>query len=243
MHISSRPLLVGIAWLVAAPLQAADWKQEFAPYVWGSGMDGTVGVADLTGRVDVSFGDILDNLEMGFMGAYRVSNEQWAFTLDAIYMGLGAHGRGPGELVHADIDLDQFGFSTDAAYAVTEHLSVLGGFRYNEMSVRLKATGPLQTRHADLRQNWTDPLVGAAYTTPFADKWTFTLRGDVGGFGVGSDLAWQAVTTLRWQASPRFGLVGAYRYLDQDYEDGKGRHYFKYDMAVSGPALGVVFTF
>jgi hypothetical protein len=28
-----------------------------------------------------------------------------------------------------------------------------------------------------------------------------------------------------------------------DYEDGDGNDYFKYDIAISGPALGLVFTF
>jgi hypothetical protein len=41
----------------------------------------------------------------------------------------------------------------------------------------------------------------------------------------------------------RTALAIAYRYLDMDYEDGKGSRYFKYDVATSGPAMGVVFTF
>jgi hypothetical protein len=49
--------------------------------------------------------------------------------------------------------------------------------------------------------------------------------------------------TLRWQFSPRTALAIAYRYLDMDYEDGEGSNYFKYDVATSGPAMGVVFTF
>ncbi len=69
------------------------------------------------------------------------------------------------------------------------------------------------------------------------------LRGDIGGFGVGSDFAWQAIATLRWQFSPRTGVGLAYRHLDMDYEDGKGANRFLYDVATSGPALGVVFTF
>jgi hypothetical protein len=88
-----------------------------------------------------------------------------------------------------------------------------------------------------------DPVIGAIYTWPLSDDWTLNLRGDIGGFGVGSDFAWQGMATLRWQFSPRAALGVAYRYLDMDYEDGTGSNFFKYDMAMSGPAMGVIFTF
>jgi hypothetical protein len=39
--------------------------------------------------------DILDNLELGFMGTYRATRERLSITVDAIYMGLGSNGRGP----------------------------------------------------------------------------------------------------------------------------------------------------
>ena len=38
-------------------------------------------------------------------------------------------------------------------------------------------------------------------------------------------------------------VVGAYRYIDMDYESDDGGRDFRYDMSMSGPALGVVFTF
>jgi hypothetical protein len=31
--------------------------------------------------------------------------------------------------------------------------------------------------------------------------------------------------------------------MAMDYDNGSGNDYFKYDMAISGPALGMVFTF
>ena len=34
----------------------------------------------------------------------------------------------------------------------------------------------------------------------------------------------------------------SYRYIYTDFEDGSGSDFFKYDMAMHGPALGVVFS-
>ena len=235
--------LLGITLLAGAPLHAEEWKHEVAPYMWGAAMDGAATVGTLSADVDVSFGDILDNLEMGFMGLYRASRGPLSITVDGIYMGLGGSGRGPAGYVKADVDLDQSALEVDVGYEVMERLVVFGGLRYNDLSVDIKTTGPLGTRSSGGDEDWIDPVVGAHYTIPFADKWSFTMRGDIGGFGIGSDFAWQGVGTLRWQTSERFGVLGAYRYIDMDYDNGETSNYFEYDMAMSGPALGVVFTF
>jgi opacity protein-like surface antigen len=245
MSANLRRTIAGLVLLLmATPAGAAEWKHEFAPYLWGSAMDGTVGVGDVVADAQLSFSDILDNLEFGFMGAYRASRDRYSISVDAIYMGLGATEEGPGGVLKADIDVDQIGLEADFGYALNERLTLLAGLRYVSLDADLKVTGPLgNSLTASEGQDWVDPVVGAQYAWPFADEWTLTLRGDIGGFGVGSDFAWQGMATLRWQFSPRTALGVAYRYLDIDYEDGKGDDYFKYDVATSGPAMGVIFTF
>ena len=229
---------------VSTTAAAAEWKHELAPYLWGSAMEGTVGIGDITAETEMSFSDILDDLEFGFMGTYRASRDRYSVTVDAIYMGLGATEKGPGGLLKADIDLDQVGLEADFGYALSERFALLAGLRYVSLDADVKVTGPLGNElSASEGQDWVDPVVGAIYTWPLADEWTLNLRSDVGGFGIGSDFAWQAMATLRWQFSPRTALGVAYRYLDIDYEDGNGDDYFKYDVATSGPAMGVIFTF
>ena len=83
----------------------------------------------------------------------------------------------------------------------------------------------------------------ANLTLPLGKAFSFTVRGDVGGFGVGSDLAWHAYADIGYCASDLVSIILGYRAIDIDYEDGKGSNYFKYDMATSGPAMGVIFTF
>lgn len=236
--------LVGLALCVGAPLHAQEWKHEIAPYMWGAAMDGSTTIGSLTSDIDMSFGDIVDNLEFGFMGAYRASNGPHSITLDGLYMGLGGTGTGPAGFLKADVDVDQTALELSYGYEVMERLVLLGGLRYNDLAVDIKATGPLgASQQASADADWVDPLIGAHYTMPFADAWSLTLRGDIGGFGIGADFAWQAAATLRWQFSDNIGALAAYRYMDIDYEDGSGTRYFKYDVASSGPALGVVFTF
>ena len=244
-QVMGRALALATALFASAPLCAAEWKHEIAPYVWGAAMDGTTTTGPVTADVDASFGDILDNLELGFMGTYRATRERLSITMDAIYMGLGGNGRGPEGFVKADVDVDQSALEVDVGYEVIERLSVFAGLRYNDLSVEIDTSGPLGRRSAEADEDWIDPVIGAHYTMPFALAWSFTVRGDLGGFGVGSDFAWQGVGTLRWQASDNLGLLAGYRYIDMDYNNGKNKDgkYFEYDMALSGPALGLVFAF
>ena len=87
--------------------------------------------------------------------------------------------------------------------------------------------------------NWVDPLAGLNYVVPIGGKWTHTLRGDVGGFGVGSDLTWHMITTFRRQNTDRFAWYVGYRVIAFDYEDGSGRNYQHYDLTQQGPSVGV----
>jgi outer membrane receptor protein involved in Fe transport len=239
-----RATAVALVLVPSVPVQAGEWQHELAPYVWASGMSGATGVGDVVADVDMSFGDIVDQLEMGFMGTYRASRDRYSIIFDGIYMGLGATERGPGGRLKADVDLDQTALELDGGYEVVDRLTLLAGLRYVNLSVDATTTGPLdQARHASMDENWFDPVIGAIYKVPFADAWSFMVRGDVGGFGVGSDFSWQGMAAVRWQATPSFGVAAAYRHIDIDYESGHGDHAFKYDMAISGPALGVVFTF
>lgn len=243
-HRVRAPVACFILTLAMAPAGAAEWKHEFAPYLWGSAMEGTSGIGNVTAETDLSFSDVLENLESGFMGTYRASRDRYSITVDAIYMGLGATGKGPGGNLKADVDLDQVGLEADLGYALTDRLTLLAGLRYVSLDTKLRVTGPLGNElSANEAQEWVDPVVGAIHAWPIAKDWTLALRGDVGGFGIGSDFAWQGIATLRWQFAPRTALGLAYRHLDVDYEDGEGDAYFKYDVVTSGPALGVVFTF
>lgn len=77
-------------------------------------------------------------------------------------------------------------------------------------------------------------------------RWNLTLAGNVGGFGVGTDLAW-SVTALggyRFPFSKRImgNVVFGYRALHQDFESG-GETQFKYDTTMHGPYVGVSIDF
>ena len=76
-------------------------------------------------------------------------------------------------------------------------------------------------------------------------NWSVTLRGDLGGFGLGdsSDLSAQGVLVARWNFKPAWNLAVDYRALYQDYESVSGRNKFAYDATTHGPLLGLEYRF
>jgi opacity protein-like surface antigen len=207
-------------------------------------MDGTVGIRDVEGDVNMSFGDILSDLDFSFMGAYRAQRDKFSVTVDGIYIALGQDVKGPRDQVKGEVDMDQTALEVDLGWDLGDRFTVFGGLRYVDITSDITLKGPNGTKlRGKGSESWIDPVIGAHYTYPFNDEWSATLRGDIGGFGVGSQFAWQGIAELRWQVKPNIGIVGAYRYIDMDYSTGTGPTYFLYDVAISGPALGVAFAF
>lgn len=84
-------------------------------------------------------------------------------------------------------------------------------------------------------RDWVDPFVGLRLRVGMTKSWSVIGYGDIGGFGVGSELTWQLFGGLSWQVSPRVAVEFGYRHLDIDYDHDN----FLLDMAMSGGAIGV----
>ena len=257
MSIKSRGRLeVALALLLgsaspAALAEGSEWQQTLVFYAMGAAIDGEAQIGDLSVPVDVSISELFDALEFGAMGAYRVDNGTWSFTVDATYMGLGGTSETDRGLVKGDLDLDQITLMGTAGRRWTEHLEGLFSLAYFDLSTDLKVTttapvsGAVTVRTASVDASWVDPMLGLHYSLPFRDDWRFNLRGDVGGFGIGSDLSYQVFASVHWQSSGGFGAVFGYRLIGFDYEDGSrgSSSYQRFDLTEQGPLLGITYTF
>jgi hypothetical protein len=91
---------------------------------------------------------------------------------------------------------------------------------------------------------WVDPFVGLRVRHQLAPGKELQFLGDVGGFGVGSDLTWQlfggySFDFAVWQ-STLHGVVG-YRALAVDYSQDSGASKNKLDLILHGPVVGLSF--
>ena len=213
-----------------------NWNFKLAPmYLWAVSIDGDQTVKGIDVDLDVSFDEILDKLNgaltFHFEGLYK---QRWGFFSDLNYIRLDMDD-GP-----VDIDFTQTLFEIAGFYRITRGshaIDGLGGLRYSAMDVELDLPNPLD--NVDQRKDWVDPYIGVRWRWKFAEKWATRLKGDFGGFKVGSDRTWNLVGMVDFKPWEHAGLFGGYRALYQDYSTGSGNHRFSFDATMHGPILGL----
>jgi hypothetical protein len=260
--MTSRPLLVVIGILFFAlsfsggalakeHQKQGNWQFNLAPfYLWAINIDGDLSTGTnkipvdipLSKPVEVPFDDVFDALEGVFIVHFEaVHKSNWGLLLDVDYLNLGndfTNAQGIGLNVDFEVTLAEFA----GLYRVkngAHNFDALFGLRSYNMNPEVALLhGPTVV---DVTQDWLDPFIGGRWIWTFTQGWSLIARGDIGGFGVGSDLSWQASGLIEWQPFHYVSFLAGYRALNIDYEDGSGNDFFKFDATVHGPLLGVNF--
>ena len=123
----------------------------------------------------------------------------------------------------ASVDASQQGRVAKAQSSVARDEARLAAAINKQLTTRLPTA-------ISADKDWVDPIVGVRAQWNFNDKWFLAGQSDIGGFGVGSDLAWSMQATAGYNFTKNVSAELGYRYLDTDYEDGA----FTYDVAESG---------
>lgn len=90
--------------------------------------------------------------------------------------------------------------------------------------------------------DWADPIIGLVLRHEIAPHHRLRLRGDVGGFGVGSQLTWQAFGGYSYEFSSgptSWAAVLGYRAIGLNYSAGSGFDYRDLNLVLHGPLLGL----
>jgi len=237
-----------------APLDGK-WNFTLAPYFWAAGLNGDVGLFGVQPvDIDMSFGDIFDNLRFGGMVVGEVHNGTWGFLADLIYVDIEADqpitrniGRVPVSL-NASVKTSAFTGTFMGEYRIlandTATVDLLAGARVfsvdNDIDAKLTVGGAhiAQFSGSD-GATWVDPIVGARGRYNFTDAWYVTGWGMIGGFGASSQITWDAFGGVGYEWNDWLSLVAGYRALGVDYNDDG----FVYDVVQQGPVFGAVFNF
>ena len=226
--------------------QEKDWQFQLAPYyLWYFSVEGDQTVANKTVEVDVKLGDSLDSLENAFVanlqGFYK---NKWGFFFDYSYLKFGENGNvGPIEL---DVTMKLQLAELDALYRISRSkhfFDIKAGARYVDLDPDITFNTAIGSSAFDAKQDWADPIIGVRWVWKVTDQWRLAALGDIGGFGVGSDLTWQGAFTIDWKPYNWLSFRTGYRAIYFDYEDGaQGTPgHFNFDATIHGPLLGIVF--
>ncbi len=303
------------------------WKFELRPYLWAVNLKGDLGVNGIVTPVDLSFGDILENLDMALAATFSVEKGPWHLVIDGSYLKLSASispsnfelfdtvgiqsqmliaqasifrriaewGEndqnyfevGLGARVYWDklrinVDINDAALSALSTRIAAQVVNKIGSVARSNLSqvlpqllaaklgpevannpkvqaavrrvVTAKAAAARQRAISKLskevekvlkeripdnletEETWVDPVISVLIRQYLARNLYLNGYGDVGGFGVGSDITAAAGVGLGWHASNWLTLELLYRFLYVDYEDDG----YVFDANLHGIFLGAV---
>jgi hypothetical protein len=98
-------------------------------------------------------------------------------------------------------------------------------------------------RNANKTKDWVDPFIGLRLGADLTKKLSLVLRGDIGGFGVGSEFTWNASAIFGYHFTPMISAWLGYKALGVDYETGSLHRKFEFDVTMFGPIMGLSIQF
>lgn len=240
--------LLGLGFGTTARAQSVgNWDFRITPYAWLSGLSGDVGTIPglPSGSVDLSFGDILDDLDFGGMLMASARNGPWVFYLDTTYARTTSN-EALGGFVFDEVQIKSetttFALALGRTLSKTpqSHLDAYVGARgwWLENRFDLTSVGGARSSRTE-KADWFSPLIGLTGRYRLNDRWTLFGSLEAGGFGVGADSEWSVLAGATWNINDRFGLSFGWRHLEVDYKKSG----VVFDVAQSGPIFGGTFKF
>jgi hypothetical protein len=237
------------------------WQFSVLAYGWLPTIKGSMyfPIADAGGSFTADPNQILNNLNMAFMGSFGVSYNRWGLFTDVLYMDLGHTKSGYKDFVlpnqepaslsaSVNLDLKSWIITSAAQYKVVEQpdftLNVLAGARYLYLKTSLShyfsadlVNNPGIPRGGErsLSGDNIDAIVGLKGEWAFGNNhaWGLPFYGDIGGGD--SKLTWQ--------------LAGGVSYHHNSWEFGALYRKINYhlssnglqDMSIEGPMIGALY--
>ena len=233
------------------------WSFSITPYMWAVSIDGKVTVGDYSASSSMAFSDIWKNMQAGGLVHMEARNGRFGFFVDPIYLKMrqdttfrgASSGTSPPPtrditltvetwLVEFGVmyELGRWGLDNKKAGRAAT-LEVYGGGRYWYTHTNLDTTGPVNPTQT---LSFTDPMIGLSFKADLTERVVMNLRGDIGGFGVGSDFSWNAAALFGYRFTPAItGFLG-YRAIYLNYKTGDDP---RFNMTMQGPITGIEFKF
>lgn len=256
--LTSSAIVLTLFLIGSAAAQDVDtWQYDVTVYGFYSGIDADIKLPNGVGSGDdltINASNIIEDLNMIFMGAFEARNDKWALLADVIYMDLSDEmnrtlpAPDSGLPVNRSVDLGMSSWIVSGAtsYEVVKNthgsLGIVGGARYIwvDVDVKLGLKGPFglidPAKTVSDSGSYFDGIVGLRGTIDLGEHWYLPYYADIGTGQ--SDLTWQAFAGIGY----RFGWGDvrlAYRYMYYDFGDDKVMQ----NLTLNGPILGVSFRF
>ncbi len=237
-------LLIGIGVPQEQERSKFHWHYLAEVYLMFPNINGNIAIANLpSAEVEAGPGDIFGHIKMGAMFYFEATNDNWAISSDILYMKLGQDLEQGPIITGGDIVMKQAAWELAGLKHIVPWLEIglAGRIIYLYSGLNLTTIG--DPREGSASKTWFDPAIIVRSQGILKEKWLLQFRGDIGGFGVGSDLAWQIQAYAGYRFSKLFQATIGYRYIAIDYDSGEDRERFIYDINTYGLVIRFGFNF
>jgi hypothetical protein len=207
-------------------------------YLWGSGI--TIDAQDAS--VGVDFKDLIDDLEMAFMGHVEAQGNAIGGFVDVVFVGVGENE----SRTNFDLNTDNDTTAMDLAVVWSpgaERMTgfeLYGGLRYVDNDFHIVADpvapGP-PTLEGGIDKSYTDVLFGARYIAPLSEHWRATFVGDLSGGDTEGTFSLGVYVGYR---TGQHHFIGGYKHFEMDLESGNGEDL---TVTMTGPVIAYGYSF
>lgn len=240
--------LLGISLALMSTLTHAQgtdpWDWKITPYLWGINLGGDLSIGPISQDIDVSFSDILSNLELAGLVYTELGKGKHAVHFDYSYVRLRPD---PTELasppfppnvkLSTKITMNIFEPAYNYRWHGPDGPAVVVGARFTDAEIRLS---PENLPASTSGPGWWDYFVGIKTHNAINTNWDFDFYGTVGAGD--SDFPWtlQASFGRRFESDNRLQL--GFRLWGVDYSQGKGARRTTLDLNYYGFIIGYEFN-
>lgn len=223
------------------------------PYGWFAATGGTVGEGPNGSVYGFNKGFTFDNLHMyaAFMG--KIKYERVSFVFDISFFSkkaFDAVAENPNlpKDFSADWTAKQAVYDLFIAYLFPSKskktmVDIYGGGRFWNLDLEstITETSGDSSKYKSYSNSWLDPVIGvnAEFVLDKKGKWAAWTKGDIGGFGVNSQMTWQMNVGIAYMLSPNFPLGFGFKYLGVNYYKDK----FNWTVNEYGPTISIGYRY
>jgi hypothetical protein len=229
-----------------------EWEVRIGMPAWIPLLEGDFGVGRVVAPVHVTFGEVLDHLDAIASLSISVRHNRWEVFGDGQYLAVSDSVRLPGLLfTDADVKLKNGFWQMFLGYRLINcekgYLTLFAGARYTYAGADFDIANNADPRFPALRaalgipaslkvsgsKDWVDPIIGIGGKIKVCRATSLYAKASVGGFGVGSDLAWEVGGGAEFQISRWFYTDLGWRFIQNDYSSDR----FTNKTSLNGPFL------
>jgi hypothetical protein len=177
------------------------------------------------------------------MQYFEATDDNWAITTDIQYMKLGQDVVPTNIISGGGITMKQLAWEIAGLKRIIPWLEGGIGGRLVSLNMDMDLETIIDQRSGSASKTWFDPIILVRSQGTIKEKWLLQFRGDVGGFGVGSDFSWQIQAYAGYRFSKLFQTTIGYRYISINYDKGQGIQRFLYNIDTYGPVIRLGFNF